>query len=102
MDIANPDQAELERLNREVPNLIDRLQNEYTKYFNGAEKKPPLKLREQLNKSADRIRTLMRQCQSHTLLFKTQNSLAKITSYTAMWDKKLLDFERSGGPKPRT
>ena len=94
MDIADPKQAELERLIREIPGLIERLQNEYTKFFNGAEKKPPLKLRALLDKSTEQARVLLRTCQNKALMFKTQNTIARSMTYTAMWDKKLLDRER--------
>lgn len=94
MDSADPKYAELDRLIREIPPIIERLQNEYTKFFNGAEKKPPLKLRDQLSKATEQARVLMRTCQNRALIFKTQNMIARSMTYTAMWDKKLLVREK--------
>ena len=52
--------AEGEKLAKEIPVEVDRLHNEYNKFFGGAEKRPPIKLREALNKKADRLKQIMK------------------------------------------
>lgn len=93
MDLSNPIIEEIERLNRELPLEIERLTHEYNKFFGGAEKKPPLKLREQLEKKAARLQTILRQCTVQQVSFKAQATMAKFNTYRSMWDKKMLERE---------
>jgi hypothetical protein len=95
MDPTTPANDEVERLSKEIPVLVDRLHNEYNKFFAGAEKRPPIQLREQLNKAADRLRALIRQVQSHQIAFRAQGAVSKVQTYTAMWDKKMVEREDS-------
>src|SRR4051794_36977538 len=94
--LQNPLVAELEKLANEVPILIDRLHNEYNKYFGGAERQPPIKLREQLDKTSDRLRTIMKQSTNLGTSLRVQNAVNKYNQYTAMWDKRMEKFERTG------
>lgn len=94
--LQNPLIAELERLANEIPILVDRLHNEYNKYFGGAEKKPPIKLREELGKQAERLKAIMRQSTNLGTTMRVQNAVNKYNSYIAMWDKRMEKFERTG------
>jgi hypothetical protein len=94
MDIPNDaNSQELERLIREIPVLVDRLQHEYNKFFTGAEKRPPLQLRGQLDKMAERAMSLQRQVQTASLGFRTSTAVSKYKTYVTMWDKKLQERE---------
>lgn len=86
---------ELQRLTAEITTLLARLQTEYTRYLTGAEKKAPIVLRTKLDQATTRARTLVRQCQNRALIFKTQDILSRVSTYTASWDKKLAALERS-------
>lgn len=95
MSLSNPVNDELEKLISEINPLIERINNEYNKFFGGAEKFPPIKLLENLEKLASRARSLQRQCQNHGISFRLQGALSKYTTYKAMWDKKMLSRERA-------
>lgn len=84
---------ELARLAKEIPLLTDRLHHEYNKYFSGGEKKPPILLREQLEKLVEKARATMRQAQGVSLSFQLQNAVAKFNTHKALWDKKMLERE---------
>ena len=93
--VAASAEIEMAKLVEDMPVLIKRLQTEYTRYLSGAEKKPPVFLRGQLDKSARRARTLMRECQNKALKFKAQDILSRVDLYTVMWDRKLAALERT-------
>ena len=93
---ANPLNAEMEKLAKEIPIEIDRLHNEYNKFFGGAEKRPPLKLRETLDKRAERLKGLMIKVTTTGTRLRVQNAVTKYNTYTAMWDKRLAKFELTG------
>ena len=92
----NPLNAELEKLAKELPIEIDRLHNEYNKYFGGAEKRPPIKLREALNKQAERLKAIMMKTTSIGTKMRVQNAVSKYNTYIAMWDKRVAKFELTG------
>jgi len=94
MDVSNPEHEEADRLAKEMPPLIDKLHMEYNKYFNGAERKPPIQLRDQVEKKMDRLRSVLKQTQAHGAAFRLQNVINKYNTYKALWEKKMLDFEQ--------
>lgn len=91
--------AELQRLAAEISVLLARLQTEYTRYLTGAEKKAPVVLRTKLDQTAQRARTLVRQCQNRALIFKAQEVLNKVQLYSVAWDKKLAALEKTSSKK---
>jgi hypothetical protein len=95
MDISNPQTEELEKLGKEANILIDRVHNEYNKFFGGGEKKPPIQLREMLDKTMAKIIGLQRNITNVSLRFRTQNVIGKYNTHRTMWDKKMA--EREGG-----
>ena len=95
MENDNPVIAEIEKFNKELPVEVERLNHEYNKYFSGAEKKPPLQLRDQLEKKAARLQAIIRQCTVQQVSFRAQATLAKVNTYRTMWDKRLLDRENA-------
>ncbi len=92
----NPLNAEMEKLAKELPVEIDRLHNEYNKFFGGAEKRPPIKLREALDKRAERLKSLMIKVSTLGTRIRVQNAVTKYATYIAMWDKRLAKFELTG------
>lgn len=77
--------------------LIDiaRLQTEYTKYFAGAEKKPPRPLRESLDQLIEKIKNIRKSTNlSQAANLKVQNALNSYQTYKALWDKQLLALEK--------
>ena len=93
MDTLNSQAAELEQLLKDLNQSIDRLHNEYNKYFAGAEKRMPLAMREQVDKKFTKAQTLQRQIQNPSLNFRSQTVFSKYASYKAMWDKKIAQSE---------
>lgn len=95
-DFSNPLTAEMLKLCNEITTAIDRLNHEYNKFFGGAEKKPPLKLRAQLDKLNDRLRAVMRQSPNLSTTLRIQNATQRYSTYVAMWDKRMEKFEKTG------
>ncbi|MBI3554884.1 MAG: hypothetical protein HY074_01315 [Deltaproteobacteria bacterium] len=93
---ANPLNTELEKLSSEIPVEIERLHNEYNKFFGGAEKRPPTKLREALDKRAERLKSIMMKVTTLGTKLRVQNTVNKYNVYIAMWDKKMAKFEATG------
>ncbi len=93
MALSNPIQDELAALAHALTPLIEQVHHEYNKYFSGAEKKPPVRLRSNLEKQMNRATALKRQCQSYALNFKVQNLFNKYLTYRTLWDRKLKQLE---------
>lgn len=86
-------QALLANLLQQATELIPKLNMEYNKYFSGAEKKPPIKLREQLDKLIDNIKSNKKHAATPALGFKTQNAINSYVSYKTNWDKRMAEIE---------
>ena len=95
-EIQNPAEVELAALLKEIPPLIDRLNQEYNKFFSGAERKAPAPLRAQVNAKVERLRQSAQQVKSASGRFRAQNMVAQYSSRTAIWDKKLREREATG------
>jgi len=93
-------EEEITKMLPEIDVLFDRLNMAYNKYFGGAEKKPPILMRDRLDKMMNRVKVLLRQCNSFGISFKVQGVISKNVAMTTMWDKKMMNREKtSGGPK---
>lgn len=93
---AKPDyQAQLETLVKQCNDTIPKLHTEYNKYFSGAEKKPPIKLREQLDAIVASIKANKKHATTQALNFRVQTALNSYLSYQTIWDKKLNDLEKT-------
>lgn len=74
---------------------IAKLNVEYAKYFSGAEKKPPVKAREVLEKLITEINKFKKHARTQGLQFKIDTVLNSYMSYKTAWDKKLADIEKT-------
>ena len=74
---------------------IAKLNVEYSKYFSGAEKKPPVRAREELEKLITEINRLKKHATSHSLQFKVNAVLDSFLTYRISWDKRLADLEKT-------
>lgn len=95
-DLSNPLTNEMEKLSSKINVDCERLNHEYNKYFGGGEKRPPIKLREQLDRDAARLQAIMRQSTTLGVTLRIQNAIQKYNTYKAMWDKRLQQLETGG------
>lgn len=91
----NPIETEISKLIQDIPPLVDRVNQDYNKFFSGTEKKPPIEIRSKLEKLIDRARAIQRQCQNNVLNQKLQNIFGKYNSFHAIWEKKLKEREQT-------
>lgn len=88
-------QEALLTLTNQVAGDIAKLNTEYTKFFTGAEKKPPRDLRIQLDRLIEKIDSIRKTSNlSPSLGMKVQSALASYQSYKNLWDKQMLERER--------
>ncbi len=84
-----------EEANRKLDALgvrIDKCKRGFDQYFNGLEKKPPLREYEQIKRE---IRSLQKVgYATATLRFKVQNMIARWQVMSALWDRNLQKLER--------
>ena len=92
-DLTNPLTHEMDALSNKIMIDCERLNHEYSKYFGGAEKRPPFKLRDQLDKEVARLQVIMKQSTSLGTSMRIQNAIHKANTYRAMWDKRLKFLE---------
>jgi hypothetical protein len=92
-DLQNPLTHEMDTLSNKINIDCERLNHEYNKYFGGAEQKPPIKLREQLDKEVARLQVIMKQSTNLGTTMRIQNAVYKANTYRAMWDKRLKLLE---------
>ena len=88
-------QGQMETLIKQSNDLIPKMNVEYNKYFSGAEKKPPIKLREELDKVIASIKNLKKHASTQGLNFRVQTALSSYLSYQTVWDKRLHDLEKT-------
>ena len=79
--------ASLEALLDRAGPLIDRLDSLYRQYLSGAEKRPPVEARRQLDECITQIQAQPRATQ--LLKFRTQSLLAHYQTYRDRWEKML-------------
>lgn len=88
-------EEELTKLLPELEVYMERLNTAYNKYFGGAEKKPPILMRDRLDKMMNRVKVLLRQCNNFSLSFRVQGIISKNVAMTTMWDKKMMNKEKT-------
>lgn len=86
----------LERLVREASQDIPKLHMAYSKFFSGAEKRPPREERERLDQKMDQIAKLRIQTKpSASLNLKAQGLQNSYLTYKSLWEKQLLAKEKA-------
>lgn len=71
--------------------MIEQINNLYGMYVSGAEKRPPLEKREQLEKIMRQIQSASKN--STALRFKSNSLQTKYLTYRERWDRMMKKFE---------
>jgi hypothetical protein len=82
-----------ELLDRGTP-MIEQLNNLYNMYFSGAEKRPPIERREQLDQIAQMVLLMPKPTQG--LQFRSTTFLSSYQSFVDRWERMLKSFEKTG------
>lgn len=88
-------QGQLLTLVQRTTDSIAKLNVEYGKYFSGAEKRPPVQERENLEALVKEIHKMKKHGNSPSLNFKVNAVLNSYLSYKTVWDKKLQELEKA-------
>lgn len=80
--------------------LLMRLHQEYQKYFLGAEKKPPLALRRDLDQAMTKIKAETAKSSSIPAKFAAQTLVNKYQLHASQWDKTMREIENGTFKRP--
>lgn len=91
-----PDEKEIERDLNELESGVSQLKRDYDMFFAGAEKRPPVQLRQRVETSIRRYSSVL--SLSYAQRFRYNTLVARFSSYQDLWSKQMRYKEEGRNP----
>lgn len=84
----------------EAAGQVEKLHQEYQKYFLGVEKAPPLAMRRTLDQLVSKVKSELAKSSSTPQKFAGTTFVSKYQSYSTQWDRTMREIENGSYRRP--